>query len=318
MLSASEGKVDEAWEDLLACHRLARLVGQGPTLIDALVAIAVDGMACRGDEGLLQTRLAPAQIAGMRADLDRLLPLPKMIDKISLAERFCYLDCVEMVARDGISKFSELSGNGKSEGTFESLMDSTATVAVDWDQVLRIGNPWYDRMTDAFGKPTRAERQAAFHKIEDGLRKLAAAARDWKSQGLSALVSPRRAISERIGQIFVCLLLPAVSSASNAEDRATMQFDLTRLAFALAAYRADHAAFPAKLADLTPKYVAEVPKDLFNDSELHYQQEGGGYLLYSVDVNGKDDGGKGYDDCKEGEDWDDLTIRVSTATAQKP
>jgi hypothetical protein len=96
-----------------------------------------------------------------------------------------------------------------------------------------------------------------------------------------------------------------------------MQFELIRLAFALAAYRADHGAYPAKLADLAPKYVAEVPKDIFNASELHYRQEGGGYLLYSVGVNGKDDGGKGYDDRKKGEDWDDLAVRVPPATAPK-
>ena len=43
-----------------------------------------------------------------------------------------------------------------------------------------------------------------------------------------------------------------------------MQFELTRLAFALAAYHADRGTYPAKLADLVPKYVAEVPKDIFN------------------------------------------------------
>jgi len=65
-----------------------------------------------------------------------------------------------------------------------------------------------------------------------------------------------------------------------------MQFDLTKLAFALAAYHADRGAYPAKLADLVPKYVAEVPKDIFSAAELHYRWEGGGYLLYSVGVNG--------------------------------
>jgi len=97
-----------------------------------------------------------------------------------------------------------------------------------------------------------------------------------------------------------------------------MQFDVTRLAFVLAAYHADRGTYPAKLADLVPKYAAEVPKDIFNASELHYRQEGGGYLLYSVGINGKDDGGKGYDDRKNGaEDWDDLVVRVPAATAQK-
>ena len=206
---------------------------------------------------------------------------------------------------------------GKPEGILKSLIDSAATTAVDWDQVLRMGNSWYDRLADACGKPTRAERQAAFRKIDDDIRKLAAAAKDWKSLGLLLLGSPRDAISERIGQIFVSLLLPAISAAANAEDRGTMQFDLTRLAFALAAYRADHGAYPAKLADLAPKYVAEVPKDIFNAAELHYRQDGGGYLLYSVGANGKDDGGKGLEDCKDGEGWDDIVVRMPAATPEK-
>jgi hypothetical protein len=154
-------------------------------------------------------------------------------------------------------------------------------------------------------------------KIDDDLHKLAAATKDWKSLGLSMLDGPRNAISERVGRVFVSLLVPAISAAALAEDRGTMQFELIRLAFALAAYHAERGAYPAKLADLAPKYVAEIPKDIFNASELHYRQDGGGYLLYSVGVNGKDDGGKGYGDRKEGEDWDDLVVRVPPATAQK-
>ncbi len=196
-------------------------------------------------------------------------------------------------------------------------MDSTAMTAIDWDQVLRIGNSWYDRLADAYGKPTRAERQSALGKIDGDLRKLTKEAKDWKSLGLSMLGGPQKAVSERLGQILVGLISPAVLAASIVDDRATMQFDLTRLAFALAAYHADRGTYPARLADLAPKYVVEVPKDMFNASELHYRQEGGGYLLYSVGVNGKDDGGKGMDDRKAGEDWDDLAVRVPAAPVQK-
>lgn len=317
MLHANEGKVDEAWDDLLACHRLARLTGQGATLVDELVAIAVDGLACAGDQGLLQTRLAPAQIARMRADLDKLLPMPKTVDKINVGERFMFLDSVGMVAREGFHNMSDLSGGGNPKGAMESLMDAAARASVDWDHVLRLGNSWYDRMDNAYGKPTRAERQAAFRKIDEDIRKLAVSAKDWKSLGLAMLVDRRSAISERIGQMFVALLLPAVSTVSNAEDRGAMKFDLTKLAFALAAYRADRGAYPARLADPVPKYVAKVPSDIFSAAELHYRLEDGGYLLYSVGGNGKDDGGKGMDDRKEGEDWDDIAVRIPAATVRK-
>ena len=118
----------------------------------------------------------------------------------------------------------------------------------------------------------------------------------------------------------MALLLPAVTAAADAEDRDAMQFEVTNLAFSLAAYRADHGGYPAKLADLTPKYVPSIPKDLFSGRDLHYQQQANGYVLYSVGVNGKDDGGKGYNDRKEGEGWDDLVVRVPAPAkqAEKP
>lgn len=53
MLRLGSGQVDAAWGDLLAVHRLGRLANQGPTLIDALVGIAIDAIACRGDNALI-------------------------------------------------------------------------------------------------------------------------------------------------------------------------------------------------------------------------------------------------------------------------
>ena len=49
--------------------------------------------------------------------------------------------------------------------------------------------------------------------------------------------------------------------------------------------------------------LRKIPKDIFNDdADLHYMRKGDGYLLYSVGANGKDDGGKGYEDyAKENE-----------------
>jgi hypothetical protein len=314
MLRLNEGKVDKAWEDLLACHRLARLAGQGPTLIDALVAIAIDGVACAGDQRLLQhAQLTAGEIAKLRGDLDKLPPLSKMVDKIDHAERYMFLDCVSMVAREGLASMGKLADGNAEDSTIKSLISLAVGATIDWDQILRTGNTWYDRMADTFRTPTRPERQELRQKIDADLRKLAKSTSDLKSLALSMLGCPREALSQRLCQVFVALLLPAVSSVADAEDRATMQFDLIKLAFALAAYRADHGEYPARLADLATKYVAAVPKDIFNGEELRYKRKAEGYLLYSVGVNGKDDGGKGYDDRKPEETWDDLVVRVPAA-----
>ncbi len=107
MLRLNEGKLEEAWEDLLTCHRLARLVGQGPTVVEAFVAFSIEETACAGDQALLQhAHLTATQVAKMREDLDRLPPMPKMADKLDVAERFTYLNIVSDYSRQGAASLA--------------------------------------------------------------------------------------------------------------------------------------------------------------------------------------------------------------------
>ena len=98
-----------------------------------------------------------------------------------------------------------------------------------------------------------------------------------------------------------------------AGDRAAMCFETTNLAFALAAYRLDNGGvYPEKLDALVPKYVKELPKDIFNnDADLNYSRKNGGYLLYSVGPNGIDDGGKGIEDRGKDKDCDDIGVQMT-------
>jgi hypothetical protein len=311
-----EGKVDQAWADLLAGHRLARLVGQGPTLVESLVAMVVERHACEAEQAMLQdARLTAGQIAGMRAELAK-LPLPAdLADELDTAERFTYLDSVAMLARKGLSALtliSMLSGGG-GDSEFKSLMDDASRVGIDWDVVLRMGNQWYDRGVEAARKPTWTERRNAREQFDRDLKELAKAARDPASVAPSALANPCQVISERVGQVMTSLLMPALLAVGQAEARENMRFEVTRLAFALAEYRARQGSYPAKLADLVPKYVARVPRDIFTDGDLHYRLQGDGYLLYSVGPNGKDDGGRNRDDNPADgslSDCDDIAVHV--------
>jgi len=45
MWHLGEGRTAEAWKNFLACHRIARLTSENPTLVSQLVALAIDGPA---------------------------------------------------------------------------------------------------------------------------------------------------------------------------------------------------------------------------------------------------------------------------------
>ena len=168
-------------------------------------------------------------------------------------------------------------------------------------------------LADACGKPTRAERQTALGKIDDDLRKLTAAAKDWKSQASCCWVAPDTPFPSGSAR-FLCACSCQRPSGCHAEDRATMQFDAdpARLRPGRVSRRPRHV--PGKARGPDAQVRRESPQGyLQRRATLHYRPEGGGYLLYSVGPNGKDDGGKGREDCKEGEGWDDLAVHVPAA-----
>lgn len=321
MLRLHEGRPEQAWEDILACHRLARLVGQGPTLADAVRAFSCEKTACAAEEALLaHGPLAASQIATMRADFKRLPPLPKVADTLDVGERFVYLDMVSEASRQGAASIAQIAAPELIEldpdweglkGTVDLLVQHSSHTKVDWDCVLRMGNLWYDRLVEACRKPARAERKELLDKLDADFRRLKKTAEDTVSFEESIRGNPRQAFSERVGQVFLSILFVPWDSSLKSQDCWTMRVELNSLAFALAAYRADHGAYPEKLADLVPDYVEKLPADFFSGSKPHYRREGTGYLLYSVGPNGKDDGGKGYEDRENDEEWDDVRVRVA-------
>ena len=77
------------------------------------------------------------------------------------------------------------------------------------------------------------------------------------------------------------------------EVKADTENALLMTMLALRAYRLEHGTYPVALAALTPVYLKAVPDDPFALSgPLRYKNTAGGYLLYSVGPDGKDDGGK--------------------------
>jgi len=312
MLRLDSGDINGARADLLAVHRLGRLIGSGPTLIDRLIALAVDSLATQGDQALATSgKLSARELKAHLKDLTALRPLPGMAEAVNRSERFFGLDAVQLCARQGPAKalrdMAALQAPDDRKTSAKTFLTSLTTTSVDWNVVLVLMNHWYDRQVEAMTAKTFAQRQQAAEAFSRDLVRLKVETTDPKKLTLSIVAiqllgGPKAARTERgrlVGNLLVSILMPTLARARVMEDRARMRGQLAELALALAAFKAERGAYPKALKELAPAYVKKIPEDLFINKPLHYAREGAGYCLYSVGSNMKDDGGK--DDLEAGD-----------------
>lgn len=303
MYKLGAGKADDAWQDLLTCHKLARF-SYGPTIPDVLVSDKFEHIACSGDVRLAHFgKLKADQALKMQAQLRTLSALPKLIDVIDLGDRFTYLDSVCAVARNGLSKFG---GDERNQAILASAIDNLP----NWDIPLRAGNQLWDRIVATDRIPDRQKRWRTQDANRADATQLSVNASDLRNivWDLFKYKSPQDAVGSRVAGILIGRYVGATFSLLLFEDRMMAEDSMVQMAFALAAYRAEHGAYPVKIDELVPKYLESLPDDPYaaHPIPLRYRREGDGYLLWSAGTNGKDDGGRnGYweDGSDNGDDW---------------
>ncbi len=308
MLRLGSDNVEDAWVDLLAAQRLARLGGQGPTLVESFTALHAQGLACDGMAVLLTTaHLSPEQARRFQADLEGLTPMASPTEKVDVFERCLFLDVVHVVARDPAfpAEFAEiLPGH---QDTAAGILTRSLTKAsirmgaeylVDWDDALRAGNEWYDRLVKAMREPTFRERSAAIVELHGEMRRLSDRFKTlvFRPAETTPASWSHVTFGRLAGEVGILLLLPALEAAVKVEGQGEARFAVTRVVAGLAACRADRGGYPRALAELRPRYLLEIPKDPFDGGEYRYRLRQNGYLLYSVGPNGKDDGGRNWNE----------------------
>ena len=108
-------------------------------------------------------------------------------------------------------------------------------------------------------------------------------------------------------------------SLEQSSKRSRARLRLLTCELALRQYRLEHGSEPAKLADLVPDYLPELPIDPFSGRPLRYQPDPTGHRLYSVWPDGVDDGGKAIQEQLASEIWPgDLLLVEPAAEAPKP
>jgi hypothetical protein len=312
-LRVGEKKYDEAWQDILACHRLGRHISRGATLIESLVGIAVCQIAANATLVYLErTGLTSEQALKQLKELQELPPVMPFVDKIAVGERMMGLDAIQMVRRG-----AEEARFFFDDTTFPlSKEEQKALESLDWTPVLQSMNTWYDRLAAPMRLKDRADREKGLDAVEEELKETKKKA-GTVTEALKLVTGKDggKTAGKAFGDVLASMLVPAVRKVQQAHDRCTQVERNLHVAFAMAAYHADNNRYPEKLADLAPKYLTAVPDDLFNGKALIYKPSEKGYLFYSVGPNGIDDGGRWYNDDPPG---DDPSVRMPLPELKKP
>ena len=206
MLSAERGDIDSAWSDLLASHRLARLVAQGLGVVNSLVATGIERMTCTADHALAAVLIDPQRIGKLLDDLNALPPLPPFADQIDGFDRLAYLDAVRAVAQAGpqILTGERVLAQGAPEDWLANSYN------LDWDVALREGNDWYDRIAAMHRLPTWTERTKAAAELTREMNALPGPsnASAFLGQVTSGLIA-RDDASKQMAAILIRLYAPA-------------------------------------------------------------------------------------------------------------
>jgi hypothetical protein len=171
MLLARQKDFDAAGDDLLTCHRLLRKL--------AAYAIGQYAIESRTAEmGLFQTELkllnscrpTKGQIERFEKQWNELPPMPGIVDRIDVGDRFRFLDAVCVLSRQGPSALQQLFGDFSASSDDGALQTAVADNLFDWNEPLRSGNQWFDKQTAICRISDRKQREKALQESRQELQ----------------------------------------------------------------------------------------------------------------------------------------------------
>ena len=143
------------------------------------------------------------------------------------------------------------------------------------DETLKSVNGLYDFLDSEFAPKTPAQVQTQKTEIDKKVKRLT---------GRNYLIR---------------ILVPSFERVNQISHRLKTEVEATLTMLALLRYKQDKDQYPQILDELKATgYIKEIPIDAFSDKPLVYRKTDSDFILYSVGLNFKDDGGQTARDYK--------------------
>lgn len=249
MLSLYEKNTMLCRRDLLAAHRLAVLIGQGPLLTERLVARNMDLRASEADWAVIQSNALNGQdLESYGKALAAIPPFKPLSGTVNNFLRWAQLDYVQWQAHNWCDLHIDRPQAGFPIRVSVFLPPNYAV------RMMHI-NTWYDRFTKAFQYPNARDRREALKAVELHLNNPS---------------SQQRMSRERL---YLSLTAKNLGSLISLSARVQSARRITQTLLALTRYRTDHGAYPPTLAALVPNYLTHIPLDAFTGRPITYLRD---------------------------------------------
>ncbi|MBL9139380.1 MAG: hypothetical protein JNK85_26155 [Verrucomicrobiales bacterium] len=273
----AKGDASGAFADTLTLFRLAEAVSEEPTVMTVLIRIAQSAIAVNSVfEGLAAHAWSDAQIVELQGIL--------RADEFRESLRFAF-------------QGERIYGHRM----YDQMLGSSAQQDALWvqDQTESTMNPAMDpfpRLPAVAPRGMFRRNQIHHHRLFDRID-AEIQSPNWPTS-LTNLVSTEdflRSMGLRPAtphSILPAMLAPAFANVQGKAARQVVTARLADTACALERHRLKHGVFPEQLAALVPDFLPTIPVDPMNRQPLHYQRtDDGWFKLWSVGLNGRDDGG---------------------------
>ncbi len=262
------GDTDRALDDLECVLRAGRHLQTQPVLLQYLVGVAIDALAC--DALLDAPGLSPKPMDCEHA-LQRLKDAdlaPRRMARQVIVEKLCAWDNAQRYLRDtdGDGRYETLALPKELADALQS--PGKLDLAQTFDETIREIGDYFDRARKAV------------------------AAEDY-AQAKPVLQTLAKELADKKGSL-LSIVAPSLGPAVVIQNRVIAQYRGARIVLRLHAYRAKQGHWPADLKEALSGEPPETATDPFSGQPFVYRVKDDAPVLYSVGENGKDDGGEAF------------------------
>jgi len=292
---AQGNRSEEAFDDIKSCCRFGRNVRKGDkSLVEQLIGIAIEAKSVQTLRSILgEHQIDSAASAQLQKDFEQMITGENFVISFK-AEKLCWYDRIQRCFTEG-----GLGGGHPYPPAFRKMAEIY--------QGINVKKNWFADYCENLGtaisfllglSPGRTETLKSVNGLHDFLDSEFALKTPAQVQTQKAEIDKR--VKQLTGRNFLIrLTVPAFEKVFEISSRLKTEVEATTTIIALLRYKQDKGQYPQNLDELKQAgYIKEIPIDPFSDKPLVYKKTDENFILYSVGLNFKDDGGQVGEDYK--------------------